>query len=397
MAKRNVAVVVGLLALVGCVGGPDATTESQEAGQNVAGKMLFFSPGRIFGWGGGRRVWGDTKVLYQDDYQVTVQSDLVVLSPFARQGGGGGFGGGYGAPRWSVLELKAKQEGLWQRIKTDLGLVVFQRPVGSRQAWRPLVCGDASREDQPQNGIQFFTPDTVINIAAQTIKTEAGLVMFRDCGIGAQRGGAGTPPEFAAFVITRSNWGNMGGEFRYKLEASCDRADCPRDDTNYQAEPVLLDYPGATSWNNAAGNANGGGFANNNAIGRERCDNGVDDDADFLTDCTDPDCAGQWNGRSVCPAGNALNPGGAGVGRGREVCGNFADDDGDRMVDCDDSDCWADRACESGDESCTCWNDEWQSWISCACDSEGAEAAGDDCSCWDDGSEQYVPCPCEGY
>lgn len=357
MAKGNVAGLVVLVALVGCIGGPEATTESRDAADSVARKMLFLSPGAVYGWAGSRRAFGLTQVLYQDDFQVTVQSDLIVFSPIAR---GYGYDGRSRGLRWSILKLDAKQEGLGQRIKTDLGLVVFHRPAGSRQAWRPLVCGDVDPEDLPRNGLQFFQPDTVINMTAQTVKTENGLVMFRDCGIGAQRGGASNaPPEFAAYVITRQNWFNMEGEFRYKLEASCDRADCPRDDTNYQADGVILDYPGAASWQDPYGDRGyrdgGRDDRRGNDAGRERCDNAIDDDGDFMTDCTDPDCAGQWNGRSYCQ--NDPN-------RGRQA----------------------------GDTSCQCWDDEWQEWTACSCE---PQAAGDEsCECWDDEWEEWYACSC---
>jgi hypothetical protein len=54
-------------------------------------------------------------------------------------------------------------------------------------------------------------------------------------------------------------------------------------------------------------------------MGGEDCDNGSDDDGDFVIDCNDTDC----DGAPACA----------------EVCGNGVDDDGDFIGDCTDSDC----------------------------------------------------------
>ena len=63
--------------------------------------------------------------------------------------------------------------------------------------------------------------------------------------------------------------------------------------------------------------------------GMEICNNGQDDDGDWFVDCDDPDCYGD----PVC------------IVPGREVCNNNIDDDGDWFVDCDDPDCFGDMAC----------------------------------------------------
>jgi hypothetical protein len=60
-------------------------------------------------------------------------------------------------------------------------------------------------------------------------------------------------------------------------------------------------------------------------VGDETCDNGVDDDGDFVADCDDTDCDG---------------PGACG-----EVCDNGQDDDGDFARDCSDPDCAATPSC----------------------------------------------------
>lgn len=59
----------------------------------------------------------------------------------------------------------------------------------------------------------------------------------------------------------------------------------------------------------------------------EDCGNGFDDDDDFWVDCLDPDC----RGTAACGAG--------------EDCANNADDDADGQVDCRDADCVGDPAC----------------------------------------------------
>jgi hypothetical protein len=244
----------------------------------------------------------------------------------------------------------------------------------------------------------------VINLAAQTVKTENGQVMFRDCGIGAQRGGTSNAvPEFAAYVIARKNWFNMEGEFDYRLEATCDRNSCPRDDADYEAGGVVLDYPGAANWQDPYRDDRyrddryrddryrDDRYRDDRYVdsGRERCDNTYDDDGDRLTDCADPDCAGQWNGRSYCSNDRFVN-GGRG---GREVCGNRVDDDGDRSTDCNDSECWSDRSCQSGNTACQCYDSEYREWYTCACDRD-QRGARETCECYDEYWDEYYDCAC---
>ncbi len=74
----------------------------------------------------------------------------------------------------------------------------------------------------------------------------------------------------------------------------------------------------------------------------ENCSNGVDDDADNLIDCNDPDCSGDSDADTfvATPCGldcndndPLINPAAA------ESCSNAADDDCDGATDCDDTDC----------------------------------------------------------
>ncbi len=58
------------------------------------------------------------------------------------------------------------------------------------------------------------------------------------------------------------------------------------------------------------------------------CTNGVDDDYDGDTDCSDPDCA--------------ADPACVGM---EGACDDGVDNDGDGLVDCDDPDCFGDPAC----------------------------------------------------
>ncbi len=66
----------------------------------------------------------------------------------------------------------------------------------------------------------------------------------------------------------------------------------------------------------------------------EDCGDGIDNDADDLVDCDDPDCA--------------TDPGCA---EGETICDDELDNDGDGLVDCDDPDCASDPAC-GGPELC---------------------------------------------
>lgn len=89
--------------------------------------------------------------------------------------------------------------------------------------------------------------------------------------------------------------------------------------------------------------------------GPERCDDGLDNDRDWLVDCDDPDCAAE------CAPARELD------------CFNGLDDDSDGAVDCDDSDCrWEIRCyeelvCDDGHD------DEGDGFTDC-----------DDVECWDD-------------
>ena len=73
----------------------------------------------------------------------------------------------------------------------------------------------------------------------------------------------------------------------------------------------------------------------------ENCSNGTDDDGDGLTDCDDPDCAGDPNCQST-----------------PENCSNGSDDDGDGLTDCDDPDCASDPACQATPENCSNGSDD---------------------------------------
>jgi len=61
----------------------------------------------------------------------------------------------------------------------------------------------------------------------------------------------------------------------------------------------------------------------------QECSDGIDNDADGLIDCDDPDCADD----PAC------------VG---EICDDGLDNDGDTLIDCDDPDCAGDPACGDG-------------------------------------------------
>ena len=74
--------------------------------------------------------------------------------------------------------------------------------------------------------------------------------------------------------------------------------------------------------------------AGNDAGPSEICINGFDDDGDGLTDCADPDCAGD-------PACQFM-----------EICTNGIDDDRDGFIDCNDPDCVNHPACAPQMEIC---------------------------------------------
>ena len=63
------------------------------------------------------------------------------------------------------------------------------------------------------------------------------------------------------------------------------------------------------------------------------CDDGVDNDGDGLTDCDDPNCAGD----DACLTD--------------EICDDGLDNDGDSYIDCNDFDCDDDPACEGAGET----------------------------------------------
>ena len=72
------------------------------------------------------------------------------------------------------------------------------------------------------------------------------------------------------------------------------------------------------------------------------CTNGIDDDGDGLTDCSDPDCASD----PAC------------VGPTTETsCTDGVDNDSDGQLDCADSDCAADPACASCAVGACCYGD----------------------------------------
>ncbi len=79
----------------------------------------------------------------------------------------------------------------------------------------------------------------------------------------------------------------------------------------------------------------------------EVCDDGIlDEDADNLIDCADPDCA-------MAP-------------QCVEMCGNMKDDDGDMLIDCADPDCAADVACKPPELCNNAMDDDGDMAVDCA-------------------------------
>jgi hypothetical protein len=117
------------------------------------------------------------------------------------------------------------------------------------------------------------------------------------------------------------------------------------------------------------------------------CQDGVDNDSDELTDCSDPDCfgsvgCGQGEWCNVESAQNAGQDGDCGGDNGDQNCQDGVDNDSDGLFDCADPDCayalgtWS-QVCEPhGDPVCpeyTCnagniGQDEWQCGGNCASD-----------------------------
>ena len=105
---------------------------------------------------------------------------------------------------------------------------------------------------------------------------------------------------------------------------------------------------------------------------REDCDNGVDDDADSLIDCDDPECSDA----RACP----------------ESCDNGSDDDADGLIDCDDPECSADAACP---EDCDNGVDDDADGLADCEDAECSDAAGcpEDCDNGvDDDADGLIDC-----
>ena len=114
------------------------------------------------------------------------------------------------------------------------------------------------------------------------------------------------------------------------------------------------------------------------------CDDGVDNDGDGLTDCDDPNCAGD----DACLTD--------------EICDDGLDNDGDSYVDCDDFDCSDDPACggTGGDEICDDGIDnDGDSYVDCDdwdCDDDAACGGSSESEVCDDGidndGDSYVDC-----
>ncbi|MEM1347001.1 MAG: MopE-related protein, partial [Myxococcota bacterium] len=82
------------------------------------------------------------------------------------------------------------------------------------------------------------------------------------------------------------------------------------------------------------------------------CDDALDDDADGLIDCGDPDCAG-----ASCAQGAVCDAGQCSGGEQGVSCGDGRDGDRDGLIDCEDPDCVDSCACTPGDCEDACDND----------------------------------------
>jgi hypothetical protein len=110
-----------------------------------------------------------------------------------------------------------------------------------------------------------------------------------------------------------------------------------------------------------------------------RCDNGLDDDADELTDCADPDCDERACGAELHCLKLACIP------TTESRCGDDLDEDGDEDVDCEDEDCDG-QSCGVG---CVCADkDKTESNCEDAIDNDGDDEV--DCEDVEDCLE--MPC-----
>ncbi|NOY89976.1 MAG: hypothetical protein GXP55_02115 [Deltaproteobacteria bacterium] len=153
-----------------------------------------------------------------------------------------------------------------------------------------------------------------------------------------------------------------------------------------------------------------------------QCFNGIDDDADGLIDCEDPDCAGNPGCGMVCTPGpevrcsngldddcdgapDCADPDCAGTPDcgcvpSRERCGNRVDDDCDGLIDCADPDCASRPICgpttgrELGVAACTNGrDDDGDGRIDCAdpdCSPFGTGPDNECCNGLDDNGDGQV-------
>ena len=96
---------------------------------------------------------------------------------------------------------------------------------------------------------------------------------------------------------------------------------------NFLSEVSFLSWVGDFVGNVIFDPFGAGGYDSEDFVGKEFCNDGIDNDGDGAIDCDDPGCYSD----SVC-SGNG------------EICNDGIDNDFDGLADCDDFDCVNDHA-----------------------------------------------------
>ncbi len=202
--------------------------ESSVGAVHVGGKWLEPRPWSTFAWSGAASVretmWVDTLMLPKaipNADGTTTSVDVIAI-----EGVRWAFTPGEGTPIVLSVSSSTWRDPIQSALGTELALLVYHRPEGSKFEWLPVACNAYEEGRAPANDALAYYPSGVeVDVSRRLVTARAPVTTsmpFELCGIDEPS------PEIAAMVLPGdvSRWFALGGSYDYDLSATCGDAPC---------------------------------------------------------------------------------------------------------------------------------------------------------------------------